>query len=261
MSIEKEKEEFAGRGYFIVDDVFDPEMLERLETASWNVWNKVRSGEVDVAGMGPDAGAIFGLIAPEFGEPVFGEHFLTPKLLQYVEAFLGKELRLGYVHLRNARESYDTGWHRDVGGANRDLPYDEEMALLNKPKTNFRWQLALIDDPCLWLVPWSQSRYRTDEERDALVSNRHRDLPGMENVVLKRGQTLFWDGNTIHRGKMPSGGEERLVLAGGLCKYNPDEPKLDPDNRFQWRVAENIGPALPDRVRLWWERWLELQKN
>ena len=103
MSIEREKEEFAGRGYFIVDDVFDPDMLERLETASWNVWNKVRSGEVDVAGMGPDAGAIFGLIAPEFGEPVFGEHFLTPKLLQYVEAFLGKELRLGYVHLRNAR--------------------------------------------------------------------------------------------------------------------------------------------------------------
>ena len=78
-------------------------MLERLETASWNVWNKVRSGEVDVAGMGPDAGAIFGLIAPEFGEPVFGEHFLAPKLLQYVEAFLGEELRLGYVHLRNAR--------------------------------------------------------------------------------------------------------------------------------------------------------------
>ena len=131
-----------------------------LETVSWNVWNKVRSGEVDVAGMGPDAGAIFGLIAPEFGELVFGEHFLAPRLLQYVEAFLGKELRLGYVHLRNARENYDTGWHRDVGGTNRDLPYDEEMALLNKPKTNFRWQLALIDDPCLWLVPWSQSRYR-----------------------------------------------------------------------------------------------------
>ncbi len=83
--------------------------------------------------------------------------------------------------------------------------------------TNFRWQLALIDDPCLWLVPWSQSRYRTDEERDALVSDRHRDLPGMENVVLKRGQTLFRDGNTIHRGKLPPGVNQRLVLTGGGC--------------------------------------------
>ena len=120
------------------------------------------------------------------------------------------------------------------------------MALLNKPKTNFRWQLALIDDPCLWLVPWSQSRYRTEEERDALVSDKHRDLPGMENVVLKRGQTLFWDGNTIHRGKLPPGMDERLVLTGGLCKYDPDEPKLEPDKRFQWRVEKKLD--LPCRI-------------
>ena len=61
------------------------------------------------------------------------------------------------------------------------------MVLLNKPKTNFRWQLSLIDDPCLWLFPWSQSRYLTDEEGDALVSNRHRDLPGMENHRSQAG--------------------------------------------------------------------------
>ena len=83
----------------------------------------------------------------------------------------------------------------------------------------------------------------------------------MENVVLKRGQTLFRDGNPIHRGKLPPGVNQRLVLTGGLCRYDPDEPELEPDKRFQWRVAENIGPALPDRVRLWWERWLALQKN
>ena len=79
----------------------------------------MRSGEVDFAGMGPDAGAIFGLIALKCGEPVFGGHFLTPKLLQYVEAFLEKELQLGSVPLRNARESYDTGWNRDVVETNR----------------------------------------------------------------------------------------------------------------------------------------------
>ena len=37
------EEEFSCRGYFIVDDVFDSDMLERLETASWNVWNMVRT--------------------------------------------------------------------------------------------------------------------------------------------------------------------------------------------------------------------------
>ena len=99
--------------------------------------------------------------------------------------------------------------------------------------TNFRWQPALIDDPCLWLVPWSQSRYRTDEEQDALVSDRNRDLPGMENVVLKRGQTLFWDGNTIHRGKLPPGVNQRLVLTGGAVQVRPG------------RAPAGAGQALP----------------
>lgn len=261
MDIEKIEEELAGSGYVVVEDVFDSALLCRLETASYNVWDKVRSGTVDVAGMGPDAGAIFGLMAPEFEEPVFGEHFLAPNLMQVVEAFLGFELRLGYVHLRNARDTYDTGWHRDVGGTNRDLGHDDELALLNKPHNSFRWQLALMDDPCLWLVPGSHKRYRTEEERHALVTDKHVELSGMKNVVLKRGQTLFWDGNTIHRGIMPSSLKERLVLAGGLCRYFADEPKMEMDRRFAWRIAENIGPALPAQVRVWWERWLDLQEE
>ena len=260
MNIDKVKAEFSDQGYSIVDDAFSSDLVDRLETAARNVWNKVRCGEVDVANNGPEAGAIFGLLAPEFGEPVFGEHFLAPTLTPYVEAFLGPELRLGYVHLRNAAGSYDTGWHRDVGDSSRDLPYEEEMNLLSGPMTALRWQLALLDDPCLWLVPHSQRRYRTDEEREALVVDRHMDIAGMENLMLKRGQTLFWDGNTIHRGILPPALNERLVLAGGLCKYQRDELLMDLDERFRWRMADNIGLALPDKVRLWWERWLSLQK-
>ena len=260
MNIDKVKAEFSGQGYSIVDDAFASALVDRLEAAARNVWNKVRCGEVDVANNGPEAGAIFGLLAPEFGEPVFGEHFIAPTLTPYVEAFLGPELRLGYVHLRNAAGSYDTGWHRDVGDSSRDLPYEEEMNLLSGPMTELRWQLALIDDPCLWLVPHSQRRYRTDEEREALVVNRYMDIAEMENLMLKRGQTLFWDGNTIHRGILPPALNERLVLAGGLCKYHRDEPLMDLDERFRWRMADNIGLALPDKVRLWWGRWLSLQR-
>ena len=98
------------------------------------------------------------------------------------------------------------------------------------------------------------------EGREALVVDRHMDIAGMENLILKRGQALFWDGNTIHRGILLPGLNERLVLAGGLCKYQQDEPLMDLDERFRWRMADNIGLALPDKVRLWWERWLSLQK-
>ena len=80
MNIDKVKAEFSDQGYSIVDDVFPSDLVDRLEAASRNVWHKVRCGEVDVANNGPDAGAIFGLLAPEFGEQVFGEHFLAPTL-------------------------------------------------------------------------------------------------------------------------------------------------------------------------------------
>ena len=82
----------------------------------------------------------------------------------------------------------------------------------------------------------------------------------MENLILKRRQTLFWDGNTIRPGILPPALTERLVLACGLCKYQRDEPLMDLGERFFWRMAVNIGLALPDKVRLWWERWLSLQK-
>ena len=260
MNMEKVKEEFWGQGYTVVDDALEPELVERLGTASWNVWEKVLSGEVDVAGNGPDAGAIFGLLAPEFSEPVFGEHFLSPCLMRYVEAFLGPELRLGYIHLRNASGDYDTGWHRD--GVRADLTFEEEMAKLDRPMQALRWQTAFTEDPCLWLIPYSQRRFRTEEECRGLCEERKMDLTGQVNVVLERGQTLIWDGNTIHRGKKPAHLKERLVMTGGLRKYDPDEPKEKVmDERFRWRLADNIGPALPDKVRLWWQRWRDLQET
>ena len=61
---EKVKEEFFAQGYSLVEDAVEPEMVDRLEAAARRVWAKVRAGEVDVAGNGPEATAIFGVIAP-----------------------------------------------------------------------------------------------------------------------------------------------------------------------------------------------------
>ena len=71
MDIARIKSEYFDQGYVIVDDAIDPGMLDRLEAGARSVWSQVREGAVDVAGSGPDGGSIFGLLAPEFGEPVF----------------------------------------------------------------------------------------------------------------------------------------------------------------------------------------------
>ena len=91
----KVKEEFFAQGYSLVEDAVEPEMVDRLEAAARRVWAKVRAGEVDVAGNGPEATAIFGVIAPEFGEPVFAEHLVSPAIERYVKTFWGRTCAWG----------------------------------------------------------------------------------------------------------------------------------------------------------------------
>ena len=258
--LDRVKKEFCDQGYSIVEDAFELERVDRLEAAARRVWAMVRSGEVDVSGMGPETTSIFGTIAPEYGEPIFAECLIHGALTRYVEAFVGTELRLGHTHLWVADKGYDTGWHRDIGGEERDGTYEQEMEVLNRPIKGLHWQLALVDDPCLWLVPGSQKRYRSDEERHALVVDKKVELSGQKNIALKRGQTLFWNGNTIHRGRQPEGLKERISLTGALHIHSDDHPTMDVDERFRWRLADNVRDALPNKVKTYYDRWRSLQK-
>jgi hypothetical protein len=149
---------------------------------------------------------------------------------------------------------------RFSAGADKGASEAGEMALLNPPKTVIKWHVALVDDPCLWIVPGSQRRYRTEAERVALVEDIHTPLAGAEAIKLKRGQTVFWDGATIHRGWAPEGIEERLSLVGSLSQHREDEPlEAEVDERYAWQLADNIRPNLPEKMQLYYDRWRALQ--
>lgn len=265
MQIEQHFEQYIERGYFVADDMIDPEMLDALEAAMRRVREKIRSGAVDIKTAFADNRepiVMWGLIAPEFDEPIFAEYLLSAKTEAYAHAFLGKELRLGTVacFATDNETPYDTGWHRDLGGQDKGASEAEELALLNAPKNELKWHLALVDDPCLWIVPGSQRRYRTQEERVALTQDRHAPLANAQAIKIKRGQTLFWDGCTIHRGWTPEALKERLSLVGQLCKSWPDEPADEKvDERYQWRLADNIRAHLPAKMQLYYDRWRALQ--
>ena len=176
--------------------------------------------------------------------------------------FLGEELRLGWVTVFAIQGGgYQCGWHRDFGAEERDGSYEVEMEILGRYRKNLlKWHTALVDDPCLWIVPGSQRRYRTDGERAVLISNKGvGDIPGAKQIKLKRGQTIFWNGNTIHRGVMPAGMQERLTLCGSLVKHQADDPPETLDERFRWRLADNMRAALPEKIRLYYDRWKRLQ--
>ena len=269
MASEAQIQQYNDQGYFIADDAVAPEMLPTLTEATRRAADKVRSGEVvdntdqiDAGGEGKNPVVIFGVMAPEFGEPIFAEYLASEPVQRYVRPFLGEELRLGWVTVFAIQGGgYQCGWHRDFGAEERDGSYEVEMEILGRYRKNLlKWHTALVDDPCLWIVPGSQRRYRTDREREVLTSNKGvGDIPGAKQIKLKRGQTIFWNGNAIHRGVMPAGMQERLTLCGSLVKHQADDPSEALDERFRWRLADNVRAALPEKIQVYYDRWKQLQ--
>ena len=256
-------DQFNDRGYFIIDDVVPGEMLDELEAATHRVRAKVMSQELDVGenyGSG-DPHSIHGMWAPEYGEQIFQHYLTSAPVIEMAQLFHGPELRLGYVHLWNCNDgsSYDTGWHRDLAQAERDADEEEEMKLLRRPKRHLKWHLALVDDGFFSIVPGSQHRPRTAREREVLVDDRKADLPGQQPIELRRGQTLYWDTFSIHRGAVKTGDGERLTLTGGLSKYDPDAPKEKLNPAWNWRLRPGLRDSLLPTMQLWFDRWRELQ--
>ncbi len=81
MDLDQIKRQYHAGGYFVVDDAVDLALLDPLEQAALRVVAKARAGKVDLAGLGPDATAIFGIIAPGFDEPVFGQYLGCDEVL------------------------------------------------------------------------------------------------------------------------------------------------------------------------------------
>jgi hypothetical protein len=46
----------------------------------------------------------------------------------------------------------------------------------------------------------------------------------------------------------------------GLNKYDENEPvETEADDRFSWCLADNIRPTLPDKMKIYYDRWRALQ--
>ena len=146
---------------------------------------------------------IRGLFSLAFGESIFAEYLVSRPVMDCVESFLDSDLDMGDVVLfTNPRnEGFSTGWHRDFGSNERYGSEKVELETLNRPKTAVKWHLALLDDPCVILVPGSNRRFRTaheegcmwfsDEYRAYLSQDRppgefsapeHPDIPGQEVI-------------------------------------------------------------------------------
>lgn len=99
-------------------------------------------------------------------------------------------------------------------------------------------------------------------------------MPGAAVVPIKSGQTVFWNGNGLHRGRT-TGGVERISLAGGWAgpppggweKMEREGPKPEQQDQYpaqiiQWKLNPAFRESLPSEwMKKSWDRWHMLQAN
>jgi hypothetical protein len=141
------------------------------------------------------------------GRELFANVYFGDAVLDIVKELLGgatdEELVMELFNLLvspSGGVDFELCWHRDdVRG---DLSVEEEARQLEEKSPlgrqfHAQYNIALVDDESLVVVPGSHARVRTEGERAAGL---YQVVEGEARVKLKAGDAVFYDSNIFHRG-------------------------------------------------------------
>ncbi|KAI9807364.1 MAG: hypothetical protein M1833_000107 [Piccolia ochrophora] len=218
-------------GYVIVPALLPPSSIPPLLSAARTNTALARSGgwphirsvpkQFPPWPTTPPASGIWGvqhLLHPFLpSSPTFTSLYFSPpllaickELLQCTDADLVMELCNLLVGVE-AAAGFALRWHRDDIPTSA-TPAEEEARLRDGPAWHAQWNVALVDDESLVVVPGSHRRARTRAEREAGPEDV---LEGEVRVGLKAGDAVFYDNNVLHRG-VYEGGKERFTVHGSV---------------------------------------------
>ena len=255
---DEQKRSWEQNGYFIVKDAVDPALLPELRDAGRRVKQRIRDGKFDLYTDRKGEGEPFhfaGLLSPKCGEPVFAEYMGSKPLLDYVYAQIGTDLRLGVctIFTNPHDKPFICPWHRD-DGLRYHQEEEPELEYLRLPRSGCRWELALVDDYSLHLVPGSHRRYRTEQELRVTQEGLDEELEGDLKVHFKAGETVFFTGDCLHRA-VHEPDCERLTLSASFSCHHYEEP--EETGRWGFMLDEGVREWLPENLRLYYDRWVE----
>lgn len=249
---------FKDQGYLIIDNAVPKGMLKPLREATDRVTKKTRQGVWPYkrdAGGG-DIWGVSHLLHPELDEPIFAEYMASPEVIDAVSDLLGLrqnamstslQLELVNMLVNPAKHDYEIGWHRDL--VRSDLPPAEELAQLQKVQYGVQWNTALYDEACLYIVPASHLRPKTEEERDIVFHRPKEPMPNQMAVELKAGQGVYYNSNLLHRG-VYSKDQRRETLH--CCLSTIEGAKLMRPTSFYksmaWMEKPGFRESLPERL-------------
>ena len=176
------------------------------------------------------------------------------------------QMELFNMLVNPAKSDFALSWHRD--DCKPSTSSEEEHRILTEESaklTGVQFNTALYTDECLVVVPRSHRRARTPEERritidDPLSSN----MPGAQTVVLKPGQTLFYNHQILHRGVYDSRATRRTLHGlWGLsesCGGGAKRSRNILQHGMEWIKEARFGDTLPDYMKPMWHNLIDTSR-
>ena len=209
--IEEHRADYISDGVTILRGLIPPALLTDLRREA------ERARELAQLKLGPQAQRLQPVWShPELELQVFRDFLGLPGLRAAVEGILGDEHRPSErmaVFLEPARDAWCTAWHRDWGnvpGVDLDRFFETASDLRMYNQLN----AALYDDHSLWLVPGSDRRRDTDEERAAFAS-----YPPPTPVLGAEMTAAEREAGCIEYARRMPGGRPVMLFAGDVAFY------------------------------------------
>ncbi|ODV95715.1 hypothetical protein PACTADRAFT_50397 [Pachysolen tannophilus NRRL Y-2460] len=256
-TLHKYHEEIAENGFTIIRQFLTAEEIAQYRKASEDLIKYTREGKWPHArtrgkqfppwpkDFTPDIWGITGLLHPELGElsKPFHDFYASDKILAVAGDILktdkyGLSMELLNM-LINPLTDFELDWHRDT--IKPEVSEEEEAELLLKDQYDgAQFNLALLEDNCLIVVPKSHNRIRTPEERKKTTNdNRKEFIQGQITVELAPGDLVFYNNNILHRAAYSSK-NLRITLHGSYGRVNHG------DSRAKGILQHGIADWLPD---------------
>ena len=211
---EAEQSLFEEQGFLVRREVFTGKVLDGLQQDALHL----------AEGYPDDHGRLVLLDADQEGQSKYNlvNCLSEPEVLDLSEALSGSRFRMAFPYWMNINTP-SMYWHRDLDFIKNETVSDEfniDAWCQRQPFSQIQWNLPLLDDSLLWIVPGSHRRTPTAEEMDILKEEKYsEDMPGKSNVNLCAGDALVYNVNIFHGVHNPHGVDRRTLH---WCWVNQD---------------------------------------
>ncbi|KZV94666.1 hypothetical protein EXIGLDRAFT_834866, partial [Exidia glandulosa HHB12029] len=276
------KERYDTDGFVVVQGLIPDDQLPILEAACARAVAKTRAGEwphrrtvgkqfppFDTTSQQPDVWGVQHLMHPDLAEPEFAKWYSGDLLCGVAKALLqceDKDLQMELFNLLINPDAHDFAlrWHRD--DVRETASSEEEVEALSKWHHGVQWNTALFDDASLFVVPGSHSVPRTGEQRaQSSTMDPPEDpmtMPGVLQVSLKRGDTVFYNNNILHCATY-SKDTPRVTLHGcmGDARGGSTRARNILQHSLEWMREDRFSSSLQGRSRSMWERLMKMDET